>query len=259
MPLAKMQLRAILILWVLYRVAAPGAFADEPQDGVAVLRAMHDRYAHNWYDTLTFQQDSITRHPEGKDSSEIWYEYLQLPGKLRIDVGQPKSPDVRLIADNTFTRVENNEIKASRPFTHLLLVLGFDVYKQPVDTTIAQLKGQGVDLSKVHSDTWEGKPVFVVGADKGDLKSKQFWIEKERLLFLRLIEPDRQDRTKTNDTRFSDYRQFSPGFVAARVDFYMDGQNVFSEVYSDIRVNPKIDPAFFDPRQFKPAQLERKP
>ena len=66
MPLAKMQLRAILILWVLYRVAAPGAFADEPQDGAAVLRAMHDRYANNWYDTLTFQQDSITRHPEGK-------------------------------------------------------------------------------------------------------------------------------------------------------------------------------------------------
>ena len=259
MPLAKMQLRAILILWVLYRVAAPGAFADEPQDGAAVLRAMHDRYANNWYDTLTFQQDSITRHPEGKDSSEIWYEYLQLPGKLRIDVGQPKSPNLRLIADNTFTRVENNEIKASRPFTHLLLVLGFDVYKQPVDTTIAQLKGQGVDLSKVHSDTWEGKPVFVVGADKGDLKSKQFWIDKERLLFLRLIEPDRQDRTKTNDTRFSDYRQFSPGFVAARVDFYVDGQNVFSEVYSDIRVNPKIDPAFFDPRQFKPEQPERKP
>jgi hypothetical protein len=252
--LAHLRLRTIVIPLLVHLMAAVGTFARQPADGAGVLRAMHDRYADNWYDTLTFKQDSTTHNPDGKDTTEIWYEAVRLPGQLRIDVGQPQSPNVRLIAANTFTQVENNEIKASRPFTHMLLVLGFDVYKQPVDTTIAQVKAQGFDLSKLHEDTWEGKPVYVVGADKGDLKSKQFWIEKDRLLFVRLIEPDRRDPAKTNDTRFGDYRQFSVGFVAARVDFYVEGKDVFTESYSDIKVNPKLDPAFFDPQQFKPQQ-----
>lgn len=251
---AKTRLRVILILAAAVLIVTRGASAEQPADGTGVLRAMHDHYANNWYDTLTFKQDSITHNPDGKDTTEIWYETLLLPGKLRIDVGAPKSPNVHLLVDNTFTQVENNEIKASRPFTHMLLVLGFDVYKQPVETTIAQVKAQGFDLSKLHEDTWEGKPVYVVGAEKGDLKTAQFWIEKDRLLFVRLIQPNPRDAAKTNDTRFSDYRQFSPGFVAARVDFYVDGKNVFSEVYSDIKVNPKLDSAFFDPHQFKPQQ-----
>lgn len=256
---ANLRLRTILVLLVVHLIAAATTFSQQPADGAGVLRAMHDRYVNNWYDTLTFKQDSITHNPDGKDTTEIWYEYLLLPGKLRIDVGQPKSPNVHLLADNTFTQVENNEIKASRPFTHMLLVLGFDVYKQPVETTFAQVKAQGFDLSNFHEDIWEGKPVYVVGAAKGDLNRAQFWIEKDRLLFVRLIQLNPRDPAKINDTRFGDYRQFSPGYVAARVDFYVDGKNVFSEVYSDIKVNPKLDPAFFDPQQFKPQQDKPKP
>jgi hypothetical protein len=256
---AKTRFRIALILIATVLIVTIGASAQQPADGAAVLRAMHDRYVNNWYDTLTFKQDSITHNPDGKDTTEIWYEALLLPGKLRIDVGQPNSPNVHLLADNTFTQVENNEIKASHPFTHMLLVLGFDVYKQPVDTTIAQVKAQGFDLSKLHEDSWEGKPVYVIGADKGDLKTAQFWIEKDRLLFVRLIQPNPRDPAKINDTRFGDYRQFPPGFVAARVDFYVEGKNVFGEVYSDIKVNPKLDPAFFDPHQFKPQEPQPRP
>ena len=212
-------------------------------DGTAVLRAMHDRYANNWYETLTFKQRSITHNADGTDNSEIWYEALMLPGKLRIDVGQTNSGNGRLLADNKIIRFQNKKIVASRPLVHMLLVLGFDVYRQPVETTIEQVKAQGIDLSKVHEDTWEGQPVYVVGAEKGDLKTKRFWVEKERLLFVRLIQPDEWEPAKINDTRFMDYRQLSVGFVATRVEFYVDGKNVFSEIYVDIEVNPKLDPA----------------
>jgi hypothetical protein len=250
---ARMSGRMILAI-VAVCVYAAGTFAQELRDGAAVLRAMHDRYANNWYETLTFKQESITHNADGTNSSEIWYEAAALPGKLRIDIGQANSPKGMLLTDNKVIRFENNEIKASRPFVHMLLVLGFDVYRQPVDTTIAQVKAQGFDLSKVHEDTWEGKLVYVVGADQSDAKSKQFWIEKERLLFVRLIEPDEREPSKIDDTRFTDYRQFSSGYVAARVEFLQDGRNVFSEVYSDIKVNPKLDSAFFDPSQFKSQQ-----
>jgi len=159
-----------------------------------------------------------------------------------------------LLAEDKLIRFQNNEVTASRPFVHMLLVLGFDVYRQPVETTIGQVKAQAFDLTKVHEDTWEGRPVYIIGADKGDLRSKQFWIEKDRLLFVRLIEPDDRDPAKTDGTRFTDYRQLSVGWVAARVEFYADGKNVFSEVYSDMKVNPKLDPALFNPNQFKAQQ-----
>jgi len=258
-----MQLRrkwlALSFLAVALGLGAATNGAPEVHDGTAVLRAMQDRYANDWYDTLTFQQDSITHDADGTDKTEVWYEALRVPGKLRIDIGKPNSGNGMLVADGTLTRFQNNEVASSRPFVHMLLVLGFDVYRQPPETTIAQIHGEGFDLSKVHEDSWEGKPVYVVGAEKGDSKSKQFWIEKERLLFVRLIEPDKKEPTKINDTRFGDYRKLSVGSVAARVDFYVDGKNEFSEVYSNIQANPKLDAALFDAKQFKPLQDKPQP
>ena len=233
-------------------ITATAIDAQEIRDGEALLLAMHDRYRNNWYETLTFTQKSTTHNEDGTDKSEIWHEAMLLPGKLRIDIGPPVEGNGMLVADGTLTAFQNGKASDSRPFVHMLLVLGFDVYRQPPRVTIDQTKGQGFDLTKLHEDTWDGAPVYVVGADKGDLKSKQFWIEKKRLLFVRMIAPDRRDKTKTSDSRFADYRQLPVGLVAARVEFFVDGRNVFSEEYSEIETNPKLDPAIFDPKQFKP-------
>ena len=53
-------------------------------------------------------------------------------------------------------------------------------------------------MTQIHEEKWEGQDVYVVGAAKGDLKSKQFWIEKNRLLFVRLIEPDEHDASENS-------------------------------------------------------------
>lgn len=229
------------------------AFAAPPQQiktGQDLLTAMHARYAKSWYRTVTFQQDSTTHNPDGTSKTVIWYEALSLPGKLRINFSAPDAGDGYLFNDNVLTTFKDGKIASTRPFVHMLLVLGFDVYRQDPQTTISEASGQGFDLSKIHDDTWEGKPVYVVGADKGDLKSKQFWIEKDRLLFLRLIEPDTHDATKTADQRFGDYRRVPGGWIAARVDFYSNGVDSFTETYSNIKTNVKLSPNFFDPQHF---------
>ena len=233
------------------------ASAQNINNGEALLGAMHDRYQGNWYQTLTFTQKSITHKPDGTTSSEIWHEALGCPGKLRIDIGPLSDNNGIIFADGTVTSFKNGEIAGTRPFVHMLLVLGFDVYCQPAATTIEQVKGQGFDLSKLHEDTWEGQPVYVVGADKGDLKSKQFWVDKQRLLFVRIIEPDRRDPTKTADTRFVDYRKMDKGWVAAGVELYVDGKEVFNEEYSDIQIDVKLNPAIFDPKQFTSQHWEK--
>ncbi len=252
----KLSIRLALPAIFLLAIAAQ-AGAQEIRNGEALLSAMHDRYQGNWYETLTFTQKSITHKPDGTTSSEIWHEALMLPGKLRIDIGPASDNNGIIFADGTITQFRAGKVVATQPFVHMLLVLGFDVYRQPVETTIYQVKAQGFDLSKLREDTWQGEPVYVVGAEKGDLKSKQFWIEKKRLLFVRIIQPDRHDSTKIADTRFVDYRKTSPGWVAAGVEMYVEGKEVFSEEYSDIQVNPKLNPAIFDPKQFTTQHWEK--
>jgi hypothetical protein len=228
-----------------------GLGAAEIRDGEGVLRAMQERYAKDWYETLTFTQKSTTHKPDGTNTSETWYESALLPGKLRIDIGPASEGNGILIADGALTLFKGGQVTDTRPFVHMLLVLGFDVYRQPAETTIAEVKGQGFDLSKMREDVWEGQAVYVVGADRGDLKTKQFWVEKKRLLFVRMIEPDEKEPTKINDTRFIDYKKLPVGWVAAGVEFFVDGKNVFSEEYSDIKTNPKLDAGMFDVKRLK--------
>jgi len=227
-----------------------GAPPQNIKSGQDLLTAMHARYEKSWYRTVTFQQDSITHNPDGTSKTEIWYEALSLPGKLRINIGAPDAGSGYLFSNNVLTTFKDGKVTGTRPFVHMLLVLGFDVYRQDPQTTISEASGQGFDLSKIHEDTWEGKDVYVVGAEKGDLKSKQFWIEKDRLLFLRLIQPDSRDATKTADQRFGDYRRVPGGWIAARVDFYSNGVDTFNETYSNIKTNVTLSSGFFDPQNF---------
>ena len=253
----RIRRRAVLILAAVCALLAAGIPAQEIRDGETLLRAMHGRYQNNWYETLTFTQKSTTHNDDGTDKSEIWHEAMLLPGNLRIDIGPPADGNGMLVANGALTSFQNGKASDPHPFVHMLLVLGFDVFRQPTQATVDQIKGQGFDLTKLREDSWDGESVYVVGADKGDLKSKQFWVEKKRLLFVRMIAPDRRDAAKTADSRFADYRQLPVGWVAARVEFFVAGKNVFSEEYSEIQTNPKLDPAIFDRRQFNSQHWEK--
>lgn len=247
-------MRGLLLSFVSMLAISP---AQEIRSGNDLLRAMHDRYQSSWYQTVTFTQKSTTYKPDDTSSAETWYEAASIPGKLRIDIGPAANGNGYIFADGKVTTIKDNKVVATRNFVNILLVLGFDVYRQIPQTTIKVVSGEGYDLSKLHEDTFEGKPVYVAGADKGDLKSKQFWVEKETLLFVREIEPARDDPNKIDDIRFTNYRALAGAWIAAGVQVYADGKKVFSEDYSDIRANMKLDPAVFDPEKFKETHWEK--
>ncbi len=233
------------------------AHSQKVKSGDALLRAMHERYKSSWYETVTFTQKSTTYKPDGTSTAETWYEAASIPGKLRIDVGPPTSGNGYVLVDGNVTILRDNKIATTRHSVNMLLVLGFDVYREDPETTINVVKGEGYDLSKVHEDTWVGEPAYVVGADKGDLKSKQFWVEKDTLLFVRVIEPAPGDPSKLDDIRFTNYRPLAGGWIAAGVEVYSDGKKIFSEDYSDIQANVKLDPAVFDPQQFSATHWKK--
>lgn len=251
MKTAKVFLAAALF------VAGTGK-ATEVKSGEGLIKAMHDRYASSWYSSVTFTQKSTTYNPDGTSKAETWYEAALLPGKLRIDIGPPSDGNGYLLVDGNVTIFHDGQVKATRQQENMLLVLGFDVYTQSPEATLGIAKQEGFDAAKFHEDAWEGKPAYVFGADKGDLKSKQFWIEKDRLLFVRLLEPDPSDAAKTRDIRFADYRSLGKGWIAARVEVYKDGKKVFSEEYLDIQKDVPLDPAVFDAKQFTSVHWEKR-
>lgn len=232
------------------------AFGQQIRSGEDLLRAMHARYSDSWYRSVTFTQKSTTYKPDGTSSAETWYEAALIPGKLRIDIGPAAKGNGYVFVDGDLSIIKDNKVTATHHSVNILLVLGFDVYRQDPEVTAKVVKDEGYDLSKIREDTWNGSAAYVVGAEKGDLKSKQFWVAKNSLLFVREIEPSRSDLAKLEDIRFIHYRRLAGAWIAAGVEVYSEGKKVFSEDYSDIRANVKFDPAVFDPQKFSSTHWE---
>ena len=139
------------------------------------------------------------------------------------------------------------------------MTLGFDVYGQAPETTIAQLKAAGVDLRKLHEDSWNGTKVWVVGAEKGDTATSQFWIEQERLLFVRLIEArknPKQPQAPANllDVAFEKYQPLGKAWVAPEVVIKVNGKEVQREVYRDIRADVPLQADLYDTETYRKAE-----
>ncbi len=224
-------------------------FADY-KTGDEVIAAMYKKYNKTWYSTLTFQQATTNFKPDGTSTVSTWYEALLAPGKLRIDFTPLERHDGALFTGYRVYSYKDGKLAGSRDLVHPLLVLGFDVYKQPVETTLGQLKGMNIDLSVVHEEPWQGKTAIVVGAKQGDLTSPQFWIDKKGLLFVRLIEKGGRDGKSIQDTEFNKYVKVKGGWVAAGVRFTVDGKLATTEDYTNIKTGMTLDPDLWVPEKW---------
>jgi hypothetical protein len=219
--------------------------------GQDLLRAMHDRYATSWYRTLSFQEAAIRSLPNDSTSTEIWLEAAEIPGKLWIDTGPRGAGNGVVYRNDSLYVLRRFEVARAAKQRNELLILGFDVYGQAPEVTARMLEEEGFRLTSIHPDTWEGRAVYVVGADRGDLRSKQFWIDKERLLFVRLLQSDNQTPPHMTEIRFNKYQRYGGGWVSPEVDFLVDGKRTLLEVYDSIKVDVQLDPRRLDPARWK--------
>lgn len=215
-------------------------------NAAALISAMHDRYRTTWYHSLTFVQQTTVAMPSGGDLVQTWYEAGELPGQLRIDTGLELKSGVIYARDSVF-RFTNGKLTQSDTGMNELLVLGFDVYRQPPEVTERILRHLGFNFGLMHQTTWNGKPVYVVGAALGDTTTKQFWIEKERLLFVRMLNQGRRGQV---DVRFDNYVPAGKAWIAMRVEQTVNGKRTLLEEYSDVKVDMKLSRDLFDPTKW---------
>jgi len=224
-----------------------------------LVTAMHDRYAGKWYRNLTFIQKSTTLRPDGSTARvETWYEAGAIPGRLRIDLGEPSKGNGVLYRGDSVYQFQEGRLVDKRVGRNPLMVLGFDVYAQSPATTLTQLEGEKIGLNVLRTDTLYGRRVFVVGAGPQDSTSNQFWVDAERLLFVRLIQTDAARRA-TRDIRFEKYVRHGDAWVAEEVKVLARGAMVFHEEYSDVRVDVPLDENLFVPEKWSSARHWYKP
>jgi hypothetical protein len=195
-------------------VIVPAAFAAKITTTEQLIEAMQKKYAKSWYQTVTFVQKTTNIDKDGNQKVGIWYEALSVPGLLQIDITPIKDGNGILFTNGQLYSFKNGKVDNSRAFVHPLLILGFDIYRLPQAEVIEKLKGLKFDLSILREDTWQGRPVYVVGAKQGDLQSPQFWIDQKNLYFVCMLRPSGRDGAQTQETQIQQVSE-----IEWRVDF----------------------------------------
>lgn len=243
-------MRKFVLIQILFLLSATPALAAKITSTEQLIRAMQAKYAKSWYKTATFVQKTTNIDKDGNQKVETWYEAMVLPGSLRIDFTPTKDGNGILFTNDQIYSFKNGKLDANRPLVHPLMVLGFDIYALPQDKLIEKLKGLKFDLSVFREDTWQGRPVYVVGAKQADLHSPQFWIDQKNLYFVRMLQPAGRDGAQTRETQFNKYVKLGGGWMSPEVIFKVDDKIVTTEEYSDLRANVKLPDKLFDPESF---------
>jgi hypothetical protein len=222
--------------------------------GHELLQAMHDRYQGTWPPYVTFTQQTVRFPSEGVADTSTWHEALAL-GKLRIDFEPLEEGNGALFVDGMRYGFHAGSLADSAADTNPLAVLLSDVYLQPVERSAVVLDSLGVKLNLVRRAEWNGTPVWIVGAEEGDSTSAQFWVEADRLLTVRDIQPLGNDRLL--DARIGGWQALGGAWVETHLDLLIDGKLFQTEDYSDIRAPEAMDPALFDPARWTPVTEQR--
>jgi len=251
-----MKFRSVLFLLIIYPFYSTNAFQDKSvESGTQVLSLMQEKYKGEWYKNFTFTQETFFYgQNENLVRTQTWYEIMSMPGKLAIKFDEKNSENGILFNNGIQYGFANGQKIQEFSTVHDLMVLGFDVYHQPVDSTANQLIRNGYDLAKVYTDEWRGRKVYVVGVDEADSTKPQFWIDVERLVFVRNITIGRGNTLQ--EVQFNNYEKLGGGWVAPEVIFKANGMLGLVEKYTEMEIPDSVNLDIFDPEKFLDTEWE---
>jgi outer membrane lipoprotein-sorting protein len=223
-------------------------FLSADPGGKEILKMMHDRYAGKWYRTLTFNQKTEMYRNDSLQQTQTWYEALIFPDKFRIDFGPSDSGNSVIYKGDSVFIFRNRELRARRKDANDLTFLLGGMYFYRFDQAVSKMKELGFDLNQSHEDIWKGRPVYVIGAGKGNDTSNQLWIDKENLYLVRMLT---LTETRKEEGLFENHIKLGGGWTETRVVFYINGKLVQVETYHDCKANPELDPAIFEPDKLR--------
>ena len=222
---------------------AGAKLSSTPNTGLEVIGWMRRAHPSRALRSLSF--DIMTVEYRGARQVERESRaYAALPGRLRVDV-LPTSTRAGYVRNRQRLSVFNRgrRVSTSRR-VDLATLLAYDVFAQSIDTTIMWLDSAKIRYGLLRRDYWFGRPVWVVGAERGDHSSPQFWVDADRWRVVRVIQRDTRNRVA--DARFLDYTEVLDVPVPTRIAIYVDGDLVQEQRMANIAANPALPSRVFD-------------
>ncbi|MBA3889418.1 MAG: hypothetical protein H0X64_02710 [Gemmatimonadaceae bacterium] len=179
---------------------------------------------------------------------------VRAPDAMRIDNLPLSGGSGAIYIDGRAISYASGRRAAAANERNPLMLLGFSVFAQPAAASVASLSALGVRTSVIREETFDGAPVWVIGAAPGDSTSNQVWIDSRRWIPLRIIQSVRSGtRTLVSDTRFSGHAAPAPT-VPRVIDVYRDGRRALRGTIDDLRVGVTVPGAAFDTTALRPVQ-----
>jgi hypothetical protein len=240
---AIMRMPIVLIL-VLFFLSCT---EKKEESSTTVLKTMYDKYHDKWHKTITFTQTTQHYRDGSILDTATWYEKIFFPAmSLRIDIGKPQSDSgIIFRADSSYYFSGNKVTSALKKENELLFFFG-GLYFRPFEQVLTHFAELKYDLSKFHTATWKGRPVYVLGAVTDDEKVNQLWIDKEKLVPVRLF---RYTENKFEGV-FENHIPLKNGWSETKCSFYVNDKLAQVEIYHDIKTDVPVDISIFNPPSF---------
>jgi hypothetical protein len=248
------------------QVSSPAAGAAAPAptqsvsitDGASLIRAMHAKYADRWYKTITFHQTTALLQQAGQTTDQTWYVAVAGPGKQRIDYVNPDLGNGMIVrAESTYFFSNGRQVRVASGWNDLLL-LTQDVYLQSPEITISVLRSMGYQLARFRTSSFDGRTAFVIGSNSvTDSSSKQFWVERERLVLVRVRE--KRAEGLFSDIRIGDFMAAGNGWIAKQTYQLQNGVPRLHQQISGVKADTPLDPDLFEPKVFSSVKHWSKP
>ncbi len=212
-----------------------------------VLQSMYKRYHDKWHTSLKFNQTTERFRNDSLIKSDTWYETIVYPDLLRIDFDKAKSANGIIFRhDSTYVFRDNKIVRSIKNENELIFFLG-GMYFMPFDKVLGHFAELHYDLSKFHTSTWKGKPVFVLGADKDNDKVNQLWIDQKKMVAIRFI---KYDGGSIQEGTFEEQIPLKSAWSETKCKFYANGKLLQTETYHDVVANEPVDKSIFEPSSF---------
>ncbi len=91
---------------------------------------------------------------------------------------------------------------------------------------------------------WKGRPVVVMGTDKDETESNQFWVDAEKLVTVRILNNKNGQKT---EILCDDYVPLGQGLCETSIQFFINGKLRQTEKYRELKENFTLDMDFLDP------------
>ena len=223
-------------------------------NGESAIAAVRNAYAEGkWYRNFTFSQHTAF-YKDGKlEKTEIWHEASSSPGKLLIKFNKKDSKDGVLFENNRVHVYKEGKEELNKVSIHDLCLAAFDIYFLKINETTHLLDSLGFNLKICSDSIFNGRKVFVIGAEKNDSTANQLWYDAERFYLHRIIYKKGKG---LRDVVLTDYAKIKNNWVATKVIFKENGILNMEEKYFDIKFPKKFSDKTFNPEKFAEVVLD---